>query len=60
MNQKEKDLRQRLDLLFKQLELYHRYPEEFIKPLGNTGVQEWLDGVLDEINWINKQLNKLN
>lgn len=60
MNQKEKELRQRLAVLFKQLELYNRFPEEFIKPLGKTGVQLRLDEVLDEINLINKILNKKN
>lgn len=58
MDQKEKELRQRLALLFKQLELYNRFPEEFIKPLGKIGVQLWLDEVLDEINLINEMLNK--
>ncbi|MCF8245828.1 MAG: hypothetical protein K9J37_06610 [Saprospiraceae bacterium] len=60
MTQKEKELRQRLAVLFKQLEMYTRYPEEFLKPLGKYGVQAWLDEVLDEINEINNQLNNLN
>ena len=59
MTQKEKDLRQRLALLFKQLELYNRYPDEFLKPLGKSGVQAWLDDVLDEIKEINNQLNNM-
>jgi len=59
MTQKEKELRQRLAMLFKQLEMYNRYPDEFLKPLGKSGVQGWLDEVLDEINEINNQLNKM-
>ncbi len=60
MTQQEKDLRQRLALLFKQLELYNRYPDEFLKPLGKSGVQAWLDDVLDEINEIKILLNSIN
>lgn len=60
MTQKDKELRQRLAVLFKQLEMYNQYPEEFLKPLGKSGVQAWLDEVLDEINEINNQLNNLN
>ncbi|MBK9013728.1 MAG: hypothetical protein IPM82_06370 [Saprospiraceae bacterium] len=53
MAHKEKELRQRLAVLFKQLEMYNRYPDEFLKPLGKSGIQAWLDDVLDEINEIN-------
>lgn len=59
MTQEEKELRQRLELLFKQLDVYNRFPEEFIKPLGKSGAQAWMDEVLDEINKIMNKLNKM-
>ena len=56
MTRKEKELRQRLAVLFQQLELYNRYPEEFEKPLGKSGTEEWLNRVLDEIKLIKDAL----
>lgn len=43
----EKKLRQRLALLFQQIELYRRYPEEFEKALGYKGSEDWLNQALD-------------
>ncbi len=59
MSEKGKQLYMRLNLLTKQLEVYRRYPEEFEKVLGRLGTQQWLDSVLDEMNYINRELKKL-
>ncbi|MEZ4933496.1 MAG: hypothetical protein R2788_15420 [Saprospiraceae bacterium] len=55
----EKQLKQRLSILFQQLELYRRYPEDFEKALGKRGIEEWLNEVLDEINETNQKLNNI-
>jgi hypothetical protein len=59
MSERGKRLKMRLELLTKQLEVYRRYPEEYEKALGMKGIQQWLDDVLDEMIYINRELKKL-
>ncbi|MEZ4962419.1 MAG: hypothetical protein R2830_21505 [Saprospiraceae bacterium] len=56
MTDKRKLLRQRWTLLLMQLEVYRRYPESFWEALGKKGTEAWLNGVLDEINDIRREL----
>jgi hypothetical protein len=60
MTNREKQLRQRLALLFQQLELYRRYPEDFHKALGIKGTAEWLNLTLDEVIEKRKEIEELS
>ncbi|MBK8568223.1 MAG: hypothetical protein IPN76_34195 [Saprospiraceae bacterium] len=60
MTSREKRLQQRLALIYQQIELLRRYPEEFHKALGIQGTVEWLNERLDEINDIRKKLREIN
>jgi hypothetical protein len=60
MTNKEKQLRQRLALIYQQIELLRRYPEEFQKALGKKGTDEWLDRTLDEANDIRRKIHEIN
>lgn len=53
----EKEIRQRIDLLEKQLTLLHLYPEHFEEQLGKQGVQEFIDSRLDQLLELSKLLN---
>lgn len=46
-------------VLYQQLTLINNYYEHFEKMLGNKGVQNYTDSILDKINIKRKQLNKL-
>ncbi len=52
-----KNLENRLQLLFQQLELSVQYEEEWSKFLSSKQIQEFRDRVLDEINAIKDLLN---
>ena len=52
----EKEIRQRIDLLEKQLTLLHLYPEHFEEQLGKQGVQEFIDSRLDQLLELSKLL----
>ncbi len=58
MTDREKQLRLRLALLYQQIELFRRYPEDFEKALGKKGTEEWLNRTLDQIIQIRKELEK--
>lgn len=59
MSEKGKQLRQRRNLLYQQLEIYRGDPESFLKALGEKGIEDWLNRVLDEINDIARLLREL-
>jgi len=56
---KIKDLENQIMVLYQQLTLINNYYEHFEKMLGNKGVQNYTDSILDKINIKRKQLNKL-
>ena len=60
MTNKEKRLRQRLEILYQQLELYRRHPEDFHTALGIKGTAEWLNRTLDEVIKKRKEIEELN
>ena len=56
----KKQLKNRLKILFQQLELMNLYPDNFQDNLGKRGIQNYIDDILDEINEISDLLEKLN
>ncbi len=53
----EKEIKQRIDLLEKQLTLLHLYPEHFEEQLGKEGVQAFIDSRLDGLLELSKLLD---
>jgi len=53
----QRDIELRRELLKKQLMLIDRYPEEFIKRLGISGLERFVNEILDEMNYL-KELSK--
>jgi len=60
LTNREKQLRQKLAIIYQQIELLRRYPEEFEKALGKKGIEEWLDKTLDEANEIRRRIREIN
>lgn len=56
----KRQLKNRLKVLFQQLELMNRYPESFLENIGKRGIENTIDDILDEINEINRALKKIN
>jgi hypothetical protein len=55
----ERDYELRLKVLYAQLALIDKYEKEFIEKEGRRGVEAHRDEILDEINYINRELKKL-
>jgi hypothetical protein len=55
----EKEIRQRLAILNQQLDIINLYPEDFIKIEGVKGLEERINRILDEKNYLNKRLKEL-
>ena len=56
----KKQLKNRLKILFQQLELMNIYPDNFQDKLGKRGIQNYIDDILDEINEINDLLDLMS
>jgi len=55
-----RDIELRRELLKKQLTLINRYPEEFIERLGVTGLERFVNEILDELNYLKELSKKLS
>jgi len=53
----QRNIELRRELLKKQLMLIDRYPEEFIERLGISGLERFVNEILDEMNYL-KELSK--
>lgn len=56
--QTQRNLQNRLNLLFQQLEVSVQYEEEWLKFMNQKQIQNFRDRVLDEINLINDALKE--
>ena len=55
----EKNLRNRLNILFQQLDLINLYPDEYLEKYGVKGGEENLNNILDEMIDIQNQLSEI-
>ncbi len=55
----ERDIRNRLSILFQILQLMNEYEAAFIERIGEKGYHEKIDSVLDEINFLRSELEKI-
>jgi len=55
-----REILQRRRLLEQQLTLINRYPEEFIERLGASGLEQFINEILDEMNYLKELLNNID
>jgi len=56
---RERTLRNRLKILYQQLDLINLYPDDFIEALGEKGIEDYINETLDEILEKNTELANL-
>jgi len=57
---RRKLLENRVRILYQQLELIRRYRPDFAEELGEKGVDDLVDEILDEINARNREIAKID
>ena len=60
MNKEIKSLLQRRKLLKQQLDVINAHRKSFLEELGEKGTQEYINKILDEINWIRIKIREYN
>ena len=55
---KDKQRQKRIKVLKDQLTLVNLYPEHFLERLGKRGLEQYVNEILDEMNYHRNQLNE--
>ncbi|MEM6320632.1 MAG: hypothetical protein AAF960_23385 [Bacteroidota bacterium] len=54
----KRDIELRQEVLKQQLTLINLYSDDFLERLGKKGLEHYIDEILDEMNYLDKQLKK--